>query len=459
MTTDVLVIGGGIAGYTAAIRAAQRDLAVVLVEDGDLGGTCLNYGCIPSKALLSASKTAYEMETADTMGIYVEPYVDVAEMVEWKDGIVERLTDGVETLCRYNGIEIVEGRARFIDTTTAVVDDSREITFENAIIATGSRPRPVPGFNFAAGPILDARQALAVDRVPPRLLVVGAGYIGMELSTVFARLGTDVTVVELLDTVLPQFDDDLTQPVYEAARSLGIEFEFGVAATEWAQTDQGVVVTIESDDGEATEHAFDSVLVAVGRDPVTTDLQLDAIDVRTTDQGFIETDTNGQTAVDHIFAVGDVAGEPMLAHAGMHEAIVAAESIAGDPHDTPAAVPSVVFTDPEIATVGLTKADARQADGEFVVGQFPFSASGRAMTTRETEGFVRLIADGDGRIRGGEIVGPEASELIAEIALAVEAELTLDTLAGTVHPHPTLSEATMEAAEHARNQAIHTTNR
>lgn len=459
MSPELLVIGGGIAGYTAAIRAAQRGLDVTVVADGELGGTCLNHGCIPSKALLSATETAYGMETADVMGIYVEPYVDVAEMVEWKDGIVERLTDGVEALCRHNGIELLEGRARFVDATTVVVDDRRELSFENAIVATGSRPVSLPGFDFDSDPILDARQALAVDRVPPRLLVVGAGYIGMELSTVFARLGSDVTVVELLDAPLPQYDETLTRPVYERAQSLGMAFEFGAAATGWDETDGEVSVTTETADGDRTEYRVDRVLVAVGREPVTNGLNLDAIGITRTERGFIETDSHGRTAVDHVFAIGDVAGEPMLAHAGMHEGIVAAETIAGDPPESSPAVPTVVFTDPEIATVGLTASEAAAADLDPIVGQFPFAASGRALTARETDGFVRVIADSGGRIRGGEIVGPEASELIAEVALAVEAELSIETLAETIHAHPTLSEATMEAAEHALGQAIHTTNR
>jgi len=459
METEVLVIGGGPAGYTAAIRGAQHGLDVTLVEDGDIGGTCLNYGCIPSKALLTATDTVQEMDTAEEMGIYVEPYVDVGEMVAWKDGIVDQLTGGVEQLCQQNGVEVVDGRAQFEDETTAIVDGDREVTFENAIVATGSRPMSLPGFSFDDEPILDARQALDVDQVPPRLLVVGGGYIGMELSTVFARLGSDVTIVEMLEEPLPQYEDDLTGPVQEAATDLGIDFHFGEAATGWEADGGGVTVTTETEDGQESNYVAEKVLVAIGREPVTSGLDLDAPSVETDDRGFVETDEYGRTSADHVFAVGDVAGEPMLAHSGAHEGIVAAETIAGDDPALARAVPAVVFTEPELATVGMGPAEARENGIEPTVGTFPFSASGRAMTTRETRGFVRLVADSDGRVVGGQVVGPEASELIAEIGLAVETGVTLDELAATIHAHPTLSEATMEAAENALGEAIHTLNR
>lgn len=321
------------------------------------------------------------------------------------------------------------------------------------------RQAPAAGFDFEADPIVDAKQALAMDEAPLRLLVVGAGYIGMELSTVFGRLGTDVTIVEMLDEPLPPYDEELTQPIEDAAVDLGIDINFGEAATEWSQNGQSVTVRTETESGESAEYEADRVLVAIGREPVTTGLDLDAVDVSTDDRGFIETDEYGRTSVDHIFAAGDVAGEPMLAHAGSHEGIVAAETIAGRSPPSATSVPAVVFTEPEIATVGMGPEEATEAGIDPIVGRFPFSASGRAMTTRQTDGFVRLVADEEGRIVGGQIVGPEASELIAEIGLAVETEVTLEELAGTIHAHPTLSEATMEAAEHALGQAIHTMNR
>jgi dihydrolipoamide dehydrogenase len=459
MQTELLVVGGGPAGYTAAIRGAQRGLDVTLVEDGLVGGTCLNHGCIPSKALLSATGTVHEMETAEEMGIYVEPYVDVGEMVSWKDGIVDRLTNGVAGLCRQNGVELVDGFARFEDEHTVTVDGEEEISFENAILATGSRPVELPAFGYDADPIWDSRQALAADRAPPRLLVVGAGYIGMELSTIFSRLGSNVTVVEMLDEPLPQYDADLTDPVLERVSELGVTVNFGEAAAEWRRDGSDVVVTTETEVGETSTYSVDKALVAVGREPVTDGLNLHAASVETDDRGFVETDEYGRSKAEHVFAVGDVAGEPMLAHTGMHEGIVAVETIAGEEPPKARAVPAVVFTSPEIATVGLNPEEARAEGIDPVVGEFPFSASGRAMTTRETSGFVRLVAAADGRVVGGQVVGPEASELVAEIGLAVQTGATLEEVAETIHTHPTLSEATMEAAEHALGRAIHTTNR
>lgn len=459
MNAELLVIGGGPTGYTAAIRGAQRGLDVTLIEDGDIGGVCLNYGCIPSKALLTATESVHAMETSEEMGIYVEPYVDVDEMVEWKDTVVNQLTDGVEQLCRQNGVELVNGFARFEDTDTVSVNGNREITFENAIIATGSRAISLPGFDFDAEPVMNAQQALATDRVPPRLLVIGAGYIGMELSTVFARLGSDVTIVEMLEDPLPQYDSDLTEPVHDAAADLGIDINFGEAATEWNQEGQEITVTTETENGEASEYEADRILVVIGREPVTEGLNLDTLSIATDERGFVEADEYGRTASKYVFAAGDVAGEPMLAHAGSYEGIVAAETVAGEEPPSARAVPAVVFTEPEIATVGLNPNEAANNNLDTTVGEFPFSASGRAMTTSQTAGFVRLVVASNGRIVGGQIVGSEASELIAEVGLAVEAELSVTELAETIHTHPTLSEATMEAAEHALGQAIHTLNR
>lgn len=458
MKAELLVIGGGPAGYTAAIRGAQQGLDVALVDDGNIGGACLNYGCIPSKAMLTATDIVHEMDTADEMGIYVEPYVDLSEMVDWKNSIVDQLTDGVSALCRQNGVELVNGKARFVDDHTVLVDKDTEITFESAIVATGSRPVSLPEFGFDADPIWDSRQALDADQTPPRLLVVGAGYIGMELSTVFSRLGSDVTIVEMLDEPLPQYGDDLTQPVYERAVDRNIDFNFGEAASDWRRDGNDVVVTTETADGDTASYEVDRVLVAIGREPVTDGLGLDSAAVETDENGFVEVDERGRTSAEHIFAIGDVAGEPMLAHAGMHEGIVAAETLAGQSPPSAKEVPAVVFTKPEIAAVGLTPDQAEEQGTDPIVGKFPFSASGRAMTTRETSGFIRLVANQDGRLLGGQIVGPDASELIAEVTLAVQTGRSLEELAGTIHTHPTLSEVTMEAAEHALGQAIHTMN-
>ncbi|MFD1565065.1 dihydrolipoyl dehydrogenase [Haloarchaeobius amylolyticus] len=478
--TDVLVIGAGPAGYVAAIRAGQLDLDVTLVEKDAYGGTCLNYGCIPSKALITATDIAHEAATAEEMGIHADPAIDLAGMVEWKDGVVEQLTSGVEKLCKANQVTLLEGTARFVDDHTARVSHSGEgqgsetLEFEHAIVATGSRPIQIPNFEYADEPVLNSRQALELDSVPDSLVVVGAGYIGMELAGVFAKLGTDVTVIEMLESILPGYDDDLKRPVKKRATDLGIDFEFGYTASEWHDRDgDGIRVVAEPADQAATDGGSeqaagerltldtDHVLVAVGRQPVSDTLAIEDAGVETNDRGFIETDARGRTSVDHIFAAGDVAGDPMLAHKGSAEGKVAAEVIAGEPaaldHQ---AIPAVVFTDPEIATVGMTETEAAEAGFETVTGTFPFRASGRALTTGDSDGFVKIVADeADGYVLGASIVGPEASELIAELGLAVELGATLEDVAATVHAHPTLSESVMEAAENALGHAIHTLNR
>lgn len=480
--TDVLVIGAGPAGYVAAIRAGQLDLDVTLVERDAYGGTCLNYGCIPSKALITATDVAHEAATAEEMGIHADPAIDLAGMMDWKNGVVDQLTSGVEKLCKANQVNLLEGTAHFVDENTVRVSHSGEgqgsetLEFEHAVIATGSRPIEIPNFEYGDDPILDSKQALALESVPDSLVVVGAGYIGMELASVFAKLGTDVTVLEMLDSILPGYDDDLKRPVKQRANDLGIDFEFGYTASEWHDRDgeDGIRVVAEpaeqaaSDGGSAEivederiELDAENVLVAVGRQPVSDTLDLAEAGIETNERGFIETDSRARTTVDHIFAAGDVAGEPMLAHKGSAEGKVAAEVIAGEPaaldHQ---AMPAAVFTDPEIGTVGMTESEADEAGFETVTGQFPFRASGRALTTGDADGFVKIVADDeDGYVLGASIVGPEASELIAELALAIELGATLEDVASTVHTHPTLSEAVMEAAENALGHAIHTLNR
>lgn len=461
---DVLVVGAGPGGYTAAIRAAQLGKSVGLAEKDAFGGTCLNYGCIPSKAMITASDIAFDADTAEQMGIYADPTVQLDEMVDWKDDVVGQLTGGVEDLCRANGVELLEGEIEFIDETHARLtrDNQNEATiaFENCIISSGSRPITVPGFSFEDDPVLNSRQALSLEDAPEQLVIVGAGYIGMELAGVFAKLGVDVTVIEMLDSILPTYDDELVAPVRSHADELGIEFHFGEAAKGWEASGDGITVQTETQDGDLAEYPAENVLVAVGRSPVTDTLGLDNIGLDVDENGFIETDAQCRTSIEHIFAVGDVAGEPLLAHKASDEGKVAAEVTAGEPSAVDyQAMPAVVFTEPEISTVGLSAADAAERDVESVVGQFPFQASGRALTTGDATGFVRVVAhESSGVLLGGQIVGPDASELVAELALAIEVGATLEDVARTIHAHPTLSEAVMEASEHALGEAIHTLN-
>jgi len=463
--TDVLVIGAGPGGYVAAIRAAQAGADVTIVERDAYGGSCLNVGCIPSKALITAVDIAHDATHAEQMGITADVDVDFAQLIDWKDQIVTQLTGGVKKLCKGNGVTVVDGTASFENEKTVRVtrDGANQgtIAFDHAIVATGSRPVELPSFAFDGDHICSSTQALALRSLPDRLLLIGAGYIGMELSTVFAKLGVDVTVVEMLDQALPSYERDVARVVEQRAENLGISLRFGEGAADWTSTSDGVRLVTETDAGDRTEYEADRIVVAAGREPVTETLALPNTGIETDDRGFIPTDDQTRTTAEGIFAIGDVAGEPMLAHHASKEGEIAADVIAGaDTARSTYAVPSAVFTDPEISTVGLTEAEAREEGHDPVVGRMPMHASGRALTLGETEGFVRIVADSATEtILGAQMVCSEASELIAEIALAVDLEATLADVATTIHTHPTLTEAVMEAVANARGEAIHTLNR
>jgi dihydrolipoamide dehydrogenase len=465
--TELLVVGGGPGGYTAAIRGAQLGLDTTLVEMDAYGGTCLNVGCIPSKAYITAADMKHRVEDAEEMGIHARADVDMMGLKTWKDGVVDQLTGGVEKLCKANGVNLIEGRAEFAGENRVRVahrgegQGSESVEFEHAVVATGSRPIEIPDFEFDGERILSSTGALDLESVPESLLVVGAGYIGMELSTVYAKLGTDVTVVEMLDQVLPGYEADVARIVRKRAEELGVEFHFGQRAASWSVAGDDTRVVTEDEDGEEHRHDAEKVLVAVGREPVTDTLNLDAVGLEPNEGGFLETDDYARTDLEHVFAVGDVAGEPMLAHKAIKEGEVAAEVAAGEPSALDyQAVPAAVFTDPEVGTVGMTEAEAEAAGFDPVVGRMPMGASGRALTLGETHGFVRVVADDEsGFVLGAQIVGPEASELIAEFGLAIEMGATLEDVAATIHTHPTLGEAVMEAAMNARGEAIHTLNR
>jgi len=449
--TDVAVVGGGPGGYVAALRAADAGADVTLIERDALGGVCLNHGCIPSKALLSATGLAARAGRAERMGVYADPEIRPDETRRWTDSVVRRLTRGVELLCERAEVTVVDGTATFEGPGRLRVGDET-LAFERAVLATGSRPIELPGVPFDAPGVLDSRAALELDPAPDRLVVVGGGYVGMELATVFARLGTDVAVAEMEGEVLPGFPADLAAPVRERAADAGVEVHLNHRATGHRETEGGIAVTLDGPEGER-ELAGDAALVAVGREPVVDTLNPSAAGLSTDERGFLPTDETQETPVDGIYAVGDVAGEPMLAHAAMHEGRVAAADATGATPVPPArAVPAVAFTDPEVATVGTT-ADA--ADDDALVGEFPFRASGRALAADEREGFVRVVAASDGTVIGGEVVGPDASEVIAELGLAVATAATLDEVAATVHAHPTLAEATLEAATDALGTGVH----
>lgn len=445
--TDVLVIGGGPGGYVTALEAGRAGHDVVLVTDEAPGGTCVHRGCIPSKALLSATRRVQDVTdaTAERMGIYADPYIDSSDLFAWKDDLVAALSDGVVGRCRANGVKVVIGHASFQDPHTALVesdDGQGTIAFDNAVVATGSRPTALSSLPFDDELIIDSRQALSLASVLNSLVIVGGGYIGMERAFVFARLGTAVTVVEALQSALPGFDPEITGIVVEHAEALGVEFHFGERAEEYTRTGDSIHLSTGMD-----SYAGDAVLVAVGREPVADTVDLNAAGIERTDDGFVDVDASGRTTNDRVFAVGDVTGGKMLAHEAMAEGERVAAVIDGDDQTELGVTPAIVFTDPEIGVVGRSVTSVEEEAGEYLIGTHRFAASGRAMAAGERAGFARLVTAGaDGRIVGAQVVCRDASELISEATLAIQQRLTVADLAATIHPHPTFSEAWAEAA-------------
>jgi dihydrolipoamide dehydrogenase len=460
-----LVIGAGTGGYPAAIRLGQLDVDAMLVEKHRPGGVCLNVGCIPSKALISASKLLHRAQHAQEMGIdFPAPSVDMGQMQQWKRGIIDKLCGGVEGLVRASGCEYRSATARFLgpkQIELSNADGSRDVVeTEHVVIATGSRPIQIPGFDFDHEHILDSTSCLALDHVPGQMIVIGGGYIGLELGQVFQRLGAELTVVEGLERILPSMDKELGQLVAKQIRADGGTILTRAEASRWELRDGKAVVSVKAK-GEIKEISADVVVVAVGRKPVTDGFAIEASGVAIDEGGFITVDDRMQTNVPGVYAVGDVAGPPMLAHKASHEGEVVAEVIAGRPVKNEACViPNVVFTDPEIATAGLGKKEAEAEGRDVKVGKFPFAASGRALALGDSKGFVKVVVDAaDDRILGIQIVGPEASDLISEAALAIELGASAADIGRTIHPHPTLGEAVMEAAKHSIGEAIHLQNR
>lgn len=455
---EVAVIGAGPGGYVAAIRAADLGKEVVLIEERNrLGGVCLLEGCIPSKALINAVEIAQTAREAKKMGLTFEGMkLELEALRKWTSRVVDGLSKGVEGLLRRRGVEVIRGRARFADNRSLSLEgaDVSGIDFRYCIIATGSRVAQLPA---AEGlPVWSSTEALELREIPKTLLVVGGGYIGLELGLVYAGLGSKVTVVEFMPSLLVGPDPDLTEVVVKNCekRFESILVDSKIVGLE--KTAQGFVASIEHK-GEAGKQEFDQVLVSVGRKPNTENLGLENTKIERDEKGFIKTDDECRTAEPKVFAIGDVATGPMLAHKASREAKVAAEVIAQ--HQSAfdnRAIPAVVFTDPEIAWAGLTEREA-QANGMNVkIGRFPLRALGRARTLGRTDGFAKIITDpGSGLVLGVGLVGPQASELIAEGTLAIEMGATLEDLMVTIHPHPTLSEAVMEAAEVAAGAAVH----
>lgn len=458
--TDTIVIGAGPGGYVAAIRAAQLGQKVTIVEKGNLGGVCLNVGCIPSKALLHASHRFEEAQHGEDLGIKAENVtLDFNKVQGFKGSVVNKLTGGVEALLKGNKVEIVKGEAYFVDSNSLrVMDDKSAQTynFKNAIIATGSRPIEIPNFKFG-GRILDSTGALNLDEVPKKLVVVGGGYIGSELGTAYANFGTEVTILEGAKEILGGFEKQMVAPVKKAMKAKGMTIEIEALAKSAEETDNGVKVTYEVKGEEKTIEA-DYVLVTVGRRPNTDELGLEEVGVKLTDRGLVEVDKQSRSSVSSIYAIGDIVPGLPLAHKASYEAKVAAEAIAGQNSEVDyIGMPAVCFTEPELAQVGYTEAQAKEEGIEYKASKFPYQANGRALSLDDTTGFVKLITlKEDDTLIGAQVVGTSASDVISELGLAIEAGMNAEDIALTVHAHPTLGEMSMEAAEKALGLPIHT---
>lgn len=453
METDVVVIGAGPGGYAAAFMAADLGLKTLIVDkETNPGGVCLYRGCIPSKALLHAAKVLTEAEEAAEIGIeFGEATIDVEKLAGWKNSVIQKLTGGLGQLRKARKVEHVQGMARFVDANTLEVEGSDEkISFKHCIIATGSRPI-VPGpWNIGSDRVMTSTEALELDGLPESLLVIGGGYIGLELGTVYAALGSSVKVVEMMDSLLAGADRDLVKVLEKRVRETFDEIWLGTGVTSLEDTGDGVKVGFKvKESGEEREETFEKVLISVGRRPNSENLGLENTKVVVNEQGFIEIDNQCRTAEAHIFAIGDVSGQPMLAHRATHQGRLAAEVIHGskaefDPH----AIPAVVFTDPELAWTGLTESEAVAAGIPHKVTRFPWAASGRSLSLNRSDGLTKIITNTETeRVIGVGVVGPGAGELIAEGTLAIEMAATVKDIGLTIHPHPTLSETVMEAAD------------
>ena len=455
---EVVVIGGGPGGYVAAIRLGQLGKDTVLVEREKLGGVCLNIGCIPSKALIRVAKLKNRIEGAAQIGLEVgDMKIDMAKLQTWKESVVSRLVSGVEYLCKSNHVRIIKGDAKFVGANLIEIKSAaatETIETKNTIIATGTRPMEIPGFKFDGTTVVTTTEMLALNQVPKNLVVVGAGVSGLEMATMYAQLGSKVTVIELLDQLLPGvvMDIEIVKVVERACRKLGIEYHVKSRAKEYRE---GKVFAI-LEDGKEVAFPCDKVLVSVGRRPNSDQLGLEKAGVKT-EQGWIPVDKKLQTNVTGIYAIGDVIGPPLFAHKASKDGVVAAEVIAGMNSEADyRGIAWAIFTDPEIASVGLTEGQAREKGYDPIIGKFPFTALGRALLAGESEGFVKIVADKKSElVLGVHIIGPEASDMISEAALAVEMGATLEDIGFTIHPHPTLPEAIMEAAEAAKGKAIH----
>lgn len=456
---DVLVIGAGPGGYVAAIRAAQLGKNVVIVDKDNVGGVCLNRGCIPSKALISAAHRYEELHEPSDMGITAEQVqMDFGKVQAWKESVVNKLTKGVEGLLKGNKVQIVSGEALFVEKDQVRVlsgYESNRYKFNHCIIATGSRPIELKAFPYG-NRILSSTEALSLKEVPSRLIVIGGGYIGVELGQTYAKLGSQVTILEGADQILPGFEKSITQLVNKALKKKNVTIHTKALAQKAEQTDTEVTVTYQVGEETKTVTA-DYLLVTVGRRPNTDEFGLESIGLQMDERGYIQIDHQCKTNIPNVYAIGDIVPGPALAHKASYEGKVAAEVIAGLPSAIDyKVIPAIVFSDPEIASVGLSESEAKEKGLNITTGRFSYGANGRALSANRSEGVVKVVAEKDsGIILGAQITGYEASNLISEVALAIEMGATLEDLTLTIHAHPTLAEMVMEAAEAAAGHGIH----
>ncbi|TKZ19290.1 dihydrolipoyl dehydrogenase [Shimia litoralis] len=451
---EVVVLGSGPGGYTAAFRAADLGKSVVLIEkDASLGGVCLNVGCIPSKAMLHAAKVITEAEEMGAHGItFAKPEINIDTLRDWKSSVVTKLTGGLAGLAKGRKVTVVNEYGSFTGPNMIEVqgeDAAKTVSFDQCIIAAGSEPVTLPFIPHDDPRVIDSTGALELADVPARMLVLGGGIIGLEMATVYDALGTDVTIVELMDQIIPGADKDIVKPLHNRIKGRYENILLKTKVTAVEALDDGLKVTFEDDKGQTSTDTFDKLLVAVGRRPNGAKVNAAAAGVAVDERGFIAVDNQQRTGVPHIFAIGDVVGQPMLAHKAVHEGKVAAEVCAGHKRFFDARViPSVAYTDPEVAWVGLTEAQAKADGVKLGKGVFPWAASGRSLSLGRSEGITKLIFDKDtDRVIGAGIVGPNAGDLIAEVALAIEMGADAVDLGHTIHPHPTLSETVNFAAE------------
>ena len=460
MDYQVVVVGGGPGGYVCAIRCAQLGLRTALVEKGKVGGTCLNWGCIPTKALVSATKLLERAATAEEMGIaFGPPAIDLPKLAAWKVGVVSTLVAGIETLLDRNGVELVRAEGRLDGPGRVALSDGTVLSTERIVLATGSSAIEIPGFSFEDPRVWSSDDALALTEIPEKLVVIGGGVIGLELASIYSRLGSAVTVLELLPEILSVVDLDrrTVATLKRALKLQGIDVRTGTAAQSIEDGPDGPLVRTDGDAVPA-----DRILLAVGRRPNSADLGLETVGVEPDRRGTLPVDGTLRCGSDEVYAIGDVAPGPMLAHKASAEGVALAEAFAGGEMRTfdHASIAQAIFTDPEIASAGLSEASAKEHGHEVLVGRFPYAALGKALGMREPDGFFQVVADAsDHRLLGAAIVGADASELISEAAVVIESGLTLEAIADAIHPHPTLPEGLKEAAESALGRAIHSVNR